>query len=120
MTIIQILTIGLLMLFPFTSSGFAAGTGNLITPIHEVNAAAAAFDGKEVNLRGVTKEPTRIPLIDLKAYTLEDESGRITILTSTELPRTGIEIIVRVRIENLAIIQGEAVGTTVIELKRYE
>ncbi|MBX3639098.1 MAG: hypothetical protein KIS65_00575 [Nitrosomonas sp.] len=120
MTIIQTLIIGLLMLFSLTSNGFTAGTGNLITPIHEVNAAPARFDGKEINLRGITKEPTRIPLIDLKAYTLEDESGKITILTSAELPRTDIEIIVRVRIENLAIIQGEAVGTTVIELKRYE
>ncbi len=120
MKIIHTLIIGLLMLFPFTYNGFTAGTSNLITPIHEVNASPAGFDGKEVNFKGITKEPTRIPLIDLKAYSLEDESGKITILTSTELPRMGIEIIVRVRIENLAIIQGEAVGTTVIELKRYE
>lgn len=116
---IRTLIIGLLMFFAFTHGGCAAGD-NIITPIHEINAAAAAFDGREVHLRGITKEPTRIPLIDLKAYSLEDESGKITILTGAELPRMGIEITVRVRIENLAIIQGEAVGTTIIELQRYE
>jgi hypothetical protein len=119
MKVIRTPIIGLLMFFSFTHGGCAAG-GNIITPIHEVNTSAAGLDGKEVNLRGVTKEPTRIPLIDLKAYSLQDESGKITILTGAELPRMGIEITVRVRIENLAIIQGEAVGTTVIELQRYE
>ncbi len=119
MTIIRTLIISLLMFFSFAHGGYAAGGNIIITPIHEVNAAAAAFDGKEINFRGVTKEPTRIPLIDLKAYTLEDESGKITIMTNAELPRMDTEITIRVRIENLAIIQGEAVGTTVIELKRY-
>lgn len=90
-----------------------------ITAIHEINASPANFDGKEVTLRGITKDPTRIPVIDLKAYVLEDNTGEIIILTGSDLPEMGIEITVRVRIENLAIIKGEALGTTVVELQRY-
>ena len=90
-----------------------------ITAIQEINISPASFDGKEVTLSGVTKDPTRIPVIDLKAYVLEDNTGEITILTGSDLPEMGVKLTVRVRIESLAIIKGEALGTTVVELKRY-
>ncbi len=90
------------------------------TAIHEINTAPANFDGKEVMLSGITKNPTRIPVIDLKAYVLEDNTGEVIILTDAELPAMGIAVTVRVRIESLAIINGEALGTTVVELQRYE
>ncbi|HBV21978.1 MAG TPA: hypothetical protein PKM20_06540 [Nitrosomonas sp.] len=99
-------------------AGFVHASG--ITAIHEINTSPANFDGKTVTLKGVTKDPTRIPVIDLKAYVLEDISGELIILTGSDLPRMGVEITVRVHIENLAIIKGEALGTTVVELQRYE
>ena len=104
------------MLLALTVSAHAGG----ITPIHEINTAPANFDGKEVTLKGVTKDPTRIPVIDIKAYVLEDDTGEVIILTDSDLPAMGIEITVRVRIDSLAIIKGEALGTTVVELQRYE
>lgn len=100
-------------------SGCTFSTGH-ITPVQDVNASPARFDGKTITLKGVIKDPTRIPVIELKAYTLEDDSGAITILTGAALPPVGAEITVQVRVENLAIIQGEAIGTTLTELKRYE
>ncbi|PTN09421.1 hypothetical protein [Nitrosomonas aestuarii] len=116
MKTISALIVCLLILFPL--AGFVHASE--ITAIHEINTSPADFDGKLVTLRGITKDPTRIPVIDLKAYVLEDDSGELIILTSSNLPRMDKEITVRVRIESLAIIKGEALGTTVVELQRYE
>jgi hypothetical protein len=88
------------------------------TPISEINASPANFDGKEVMLHGVAKEPTRLPLLNLKSYILKDDSGEIAILTEGDLPKTDEEISVRVKVANIAIINGEPLGTTVTEIAR--
>ena len=90
-----------------------------ITPIGEINESPINFDGKEVRLKGIPKEATRIPLIKLKTYVLEDDTGEITIFTSDDLPVMGEELSIRVRVESLAIIMGEPLGMTVVELERY-
>lgn len=90
-----------------------------ITPISEIKASPINFDGKEVRLKGVPKDATRIPLVKLKTYVLEDDSGEITIFTSDDLPVMGKELSIRVRVESLAIILGEPLGMTVVELERY-
>lgn len=91
-----------------------------IVPINEINTSPVDFDGKEVKLKGIAKNPTRLPLVDLKSYVLEDKSGEITILTESDLPKMNEEITIRVRVKSLAIVKGEAVGLTVFELERYE
>ena len=88
------------------------------TPISEINASPANFDGKEVMLHGVAKEPTRLPLLNLKSYVLKDDSGEIDILTEGDLPKVNEEISVRVKVANIAIINGEPLGTTVTEIAR--
>ena len=100
-------------------------TGNHVSAdeiilINEINTSPANFDGKEVRLRGIAKSPTRLPMIDIKSYVLEDASGEIMILTESELPKMNEEMTIRVRIKSLAIIQGEALGLMAIELERYE
>ena len=97
-----------------------AYTADEIISIHEIKASPFNYDEKEVNLKGIAKDPTRIPLMSLKAYVLEDGSGEITILTNAGLPVMGREITIRARVESLAIIKGEALGMTVVELERYE
>ncbi|MEK6708590.1 MAG: hypothetical protein AABY81_07300 [Pseudomonadota bacterium] len=69
-------------------------------------------------LRGVAKDITRIPLVNLKSYVLKDDSGEITILTEADLPKTNEEISVKVRVESIAIIKGKSVGMTVMEVER--
>jgi hypothetical protein len=107
----------LILIVMFTSSHVSAEE---IISINEINTSPVNFDGKEVKLKGIAKNPTRIPLVNLKAYVLQDESGEITILTESDLPRMNEEISIRVRVESLAIIQGEALGLMVTELERYE
>ncbi|MBS0498303.1 MAG: hypothetical protein JSR51_11730 [Proteobacteria bacterium] len=91
-----------------------------ITPIQEINEAPANFDGREVKLKGIPKNPTRLPLVNLKSYVLEDSSGEITVLTELDLPKMNEEITIRAKVRSLAIVKGEAVGLTVTELERYE
>ena len=88
------------------------------TPINEINTSPANFDDKEVTLRGVAKDPTRIPLLNTKAYVLKDDSGEITILTEADLPKLNEKITVRVKVANIAIINGESLGMTVTEISR--
>ena len=90
-----------------------------VTPISQLNASPANFDGKEVMLRGVAKDVTRMPLFNLKSYVLKDDSGEATILTERELPKMNEEIRVKVKVGNLAIINGEPLGTTFVEVERH-
>ncbi|WP_231623406.1 hypothetical protein [Nitrosospira briensis] len=89
------------------------------TPISEINASPANFDSKEVVLHGVVKAPTRLPLLNLKSYVLKDDSGEIDILTESDLPKVDEKISVRVKVANIAIINGEPLGTTVTEIARH-
>ena len=90
-----------------------------VTPISQLNASPANFDGMEVMLRGVAKDVTRMPLLNLKSYVLQDDSGEATILTERELPKMNEEIRVKVKVRNLAIINGEPLGTTFVEVERH-
>ena len=92
----------------------ASCSANNATPIKELNTSPANFDGKEVMLHGVAKDVTRVPLFNLKSYVLKDDTGEATILTEGELPK----IHVKVKVNNMAIINGESVGTTLMELER--
>jgi len=108
----------MLILAVMSTAGHASA--NEIISINEINTSPVNFDGKEVKLKGIAKNPTRLPLVNLKSYVLQDESGEITILTELDLPRMNEEISIRVRVESLAIVKGEALGMTVIELERYK
>ncbi|SFH39243.1 hypothetical protein SAMN05216299_11027 [Nitrosospira sp. Nsp14] len=90
-----------------------------VSPISQLNASPANFDGKEVMLRGVAKDVTRMPLLNLKSYVLKDDSGEATILTERELPKMNEEIRVKVKVRNFAIINGESLGTTFVEVERH-
>ena len=109
-------TLLMLAILAFSFPVLAGG----ITPIQEINAAPANFDGQEVKLKGIPKNPTRLPLVNLKSYVLEDSSGEITVLTEFDLPKMNEEITIRAKVKSLAIVKGEAVGLTVTELERYE
>lgn len=108
-----------ILLLAILITGFPA-VADKITPIKEINDAPVNFDGQEVVLQGVPKNPTRIPLINLKSYVLEDSSGEITVLTEAELPKMNETITIRAMVKSVAIVKGEALGLTVTELERYE
>ncbi|MBX3617503.1 hypothetical protein [Nitrosomonas sp.] len=109
----------ILLMLVWTMAGMPV-KADTVTPINAIISAPVNFDGKEVLLRGIPKSPTRLPLINFKAYVLEDRSGEITVLTEADLPNMNEEITIRAVVKSLAIVKGEAVGLTVTELERYE
>jgi hypothetical protein len=88
------------------------------TPIKEVLAAPAGFEGREIRLKGKVKEITKIPLIELKVYTLADDTGEIAVTTDGALPAQGVEVRLTGRVESAAIIGGQSLGLRVREIQR--
>jgi hypothetical protein len=95
-----------------------SGCGVNATPVGDIAKSPASFDGKEVTLHGTAKDQTRIPLIDMKSYVLKDNSGEIMILTNGDLPKTDEKLTVKVKVQNLAIVNGESLGMAATEISR--
>ncbi|MGA0023840.1 MAG: hypothetical protein ACO3F9_04250 [Burkholderiales bacterium] len=95
----------------------ALGLG--VTPIREVTTAPANFEGKEVRLKGRVLSVTKLPLLDMKAYTLRDDSGEITVLTQGELPAVNDTVGVSGKVSSAVIIGGQSLGLRVEEVRRF-
>jgi|1185.fasta_scaffold1072018_1 hypothetical protein len=95
-----------------------SGCGIKATPVGDIAKSPVNFDGKEVTLHGTVKDQTRIPLVNMKAYVLKDNSGEIMILTDGDLPKTDEKLTVKVKIQNLAIVNGESLGMAATEISR--
>jgi hypothetical protein len=54
----------------------------------------------------------------MKSYVLKDDTGEIMVLTEGELPKANEKLTVRAKVANLAVINGEPLGTTVTEISR--
>ena len=90
-----------------------------VTPIKDVTTAPASFEGKEVKLKGKVASITKVPLLDLKAYTLRDDTGEITVTTQGALPAVNDAVGVRGTVKSTAIIGGQSLGLRVEESKRF-
>jgi hypothetical protein len=86
------------------------------TPVKEIAAAPANFEGKEVKLKG--KVASIIKLMGLQAYTLQDDTGEITVTTQGQLPATGDAVALRGVVKSAVIIGGQSLGLRVEETKR--
>lgn len=86
------------------------------TPVKEITAAPANFEGKEVKLKG--KVASIIKLMGLQAYTLQDETGEITVTTQGRLPATGDAVALKGVVKSAVIIGGQSLGLRVEETKR--
>lgn len=89
------------------------------TPVKDITAAAANFEGREVKLKGKVSSATKLPLIDVKTYTLQDESGEITVTTKGELPAVDAAVGVRGIVRSAAIIGGQSLGLRLEEIRRF-
>lgn len=89
------------------------------TPIKDIVAAPTRFEGKEVKLRGTVKDVTKVPLLDIRQYTLDDGSGEITVVTTGDLPAEKSALLVTGKVESTAIIGGQSLGLHVQEIARH-
>ena len=86
------------------------------TPIREITAAPGQFEGKEVKIKGRVKSVVK--LLGLKAYSVHDDTGDITVVTDEQLPAEGSEVALKGVVKSAAIIGGTAIGLKVEETKR--
>lgn len=90
-----------------------------VTPIRDITAAPANFEGKEVKLKGKVAGIIKLPLLDLKSYTLRDDSGEITVTTQGALPAVNDAVGVRGTVKSTVIIGGQSLGLRVEEIRRF-
>lgn len=88
------------------------------TPIKDIVAAPASFEGKEVKLKGKVRDVIKLPILDLKAYTLHDEGGEIAVTTHGALPAASAEVALKGTVKSAVIIGGRSLGLRVEETKR--
>lgn len=89
------------------------------TPIKEITAAPTNFEGKEVKIKGKVSQIVKLPFIDLKAYTVQDETGEISIATQGALPAVNEQVSLRGTVKSAMIIGGQSVGLRVEEIRRF-
>lgn len=88
------------------------------TPIKNIVDAPANYEGKEIKIRGVVKNITKIPIVDFRMFILEDDTGQINIITKEALPAVNDTVAVKGKIETTALIAGQSIGLRVVEIKR--
>jgi hypothetical protein len=87
------------------------------TPVSEVVASPARFEGREVKLKGRVVDVLRLPVLG-QGYTLEQDGAQLFVITRGELPAVKSEVALKGTVRSVAIIAGKALGTQVEETKR--
>jgi hypothetical protein len=88
------------------------------TPIREITAAPASFEGKEIKVKGKVKSLTKIPLLEISMFTLDDGTGEILVIPAGTTPAEQETVAISGRVESLAIIGGRSLGIHIKETKR--
>jgi hypothetical protein len=87
------------------------------THVKDIVAAPGKFEGTEVKLKGRVRSTHWV--LGIKAYTLREETGEITVVTDGTLPEQNEEVRLKGVVRTTAIIGGGwTVGLRVEEMKR--
>ncbi|HUF81899.1 MAG TPA: cytochrome c maturation protein CcmE [Burkholderiales bacterium] len=86
------------------------------TPIKEIVATPGPFEGKEVRIKGTARNP--LQLLDLRTFTVQDETGEIVVTTAGSLPAAGAEVVVKGIVKSAIIVSGKSLGLRVEETAR--
>jgi len=89
-----------------------------LTPVKEIVTSPAQFEGKEIRVKGKVKDITKVPLIDLRLYVLDDGSGEVNVVTQNALPAVNETVTVKGVVESAAILGGQSLGLRIRETKR--
>ncbi|MHB9119216.1 MAG: hypothetical protein ACYC2R_13225 [Burkholderiales bacterium] len=108
------------MLLILTSIALLAACDQLAgtTPIKDIVADSARFEGKEVRIQGKVSQLTKIPFLDLREYTVRDAGGEIAVTPKDKLPAMDEAVTVKGVLENTAIIGGQGLRPRIRETLR--
>ncbi len=88
------------------------------TPIKDLVAAPASFEGKEVKLKGKVTDITRVPIVELKSFVVQDDTGEIAVITQGTLPAVNDTVKLAGTVTSAVIFGGQAFGLHVKEVRR--
>ena len=86
------------------------------TPVKDIIAAPAQFEGKEVKIKGTVGSP--VQLLNLRTFAVKDETGEIMVITNGSLPAAGAQVAVKGTVKSSVIIGGKSAGLRVEEKER--
>lgn len=87
------------------------------TPVKDIVAAPAGFEGKEVKVKGRVRDAIKLPILG-QAFTLQEGGAEIMVSTQGALPADGAEVALRGTVKSAAIIGGQSMGLRIEETKR--
>jgi hypothetical protein len=87
------------------------------TPVKEITANAAGFEGREIKVKGTVVDVLKIPVLG-QAYTLEQDHAQIVVVTAGLLPALKSEVALKGTVRSAVIVSGNAIGTRIEETKR--
>ncbi|MGE5465603.1 MAG: hypothetical protein ACM3RQ_00355 [Methanocella sp.] len=88
------------------------------TRIGDIVASPAQFEGKEVKLKGTVTGALQVPVLELRSYTLRDDTGEIAVLTKDNVPAPQQAVALSGIVRSLAIVGGQSLGLRVEETRR--
>ena len=95
-----------------------ASVGIGVTSAGDIQRSPASFEGKEVTVRGTVNEVTKLPIVELKSYTILDPTGEIRVTTRGAVPAKGERVAVRGVVSSTAIVGGHSLGLHLSERER--
>ena len=95
-----------------------ASVGIGVTSVAEIRRSPASFEGKEVTVRGTVNEVTKLPIVEVKSYTVLDSTGEIRVTTRGVAPAKGERVVVRGVVSSTAIVGGHSMGMHLSERER--
>jgi hypothetical protein len=95
-----------------------ASLGIGVTPAGDIRRSPAAYEGREVTVRGTVTDVTKLPVLELKSYSLADGTGEIKVTTRGAAPAKGERLVVRGVVSSTAIVGGHSFGLHLSERER--
>jgi hypothetical protein len=87
------------------------------TAIGEIIRNPGQFEEQIVKIHGEVTAVTKLPLLELKSFTLRDSSGEILVHTTGTLPPLSKKMTIRARVKTMAIIDGKGIGLRLMQME---
>ena len=89
------------------------------TSVKDIVATPLKFEGQEVRIKGTVTDVTQLPLLNTKAYTVQDGGAKIVVIvTQGQLPAVNDAVKLKGTVKSTMIVNGKAVGQHVEETQR--
>jgi hypothetical protein len=93
-----------------------AACGLVSTPVGDILARPAEFQGRQVTVSGTASAVVKLPFLP-GFYSLKDSTGEIVVLTDGNVPTEGASVRIRVTVESAATVGGRVLGIHLREVK---